>query len=185
MDAAEVIKTLEANHRNSALHLGEGERSLIRFACQYLQQVRYEGTLVRHLVYFLALCGARLSAPAIASITGRTDRNVRQIGGMDTETFRKSVTFSPKENDGREPKIRAHLVPHITEYLLTERVTSKRQILRFLEKEHQVSVCFNSLDAVLKQYDLERLIQRRGYREEAAGEAAPLFSVAPDWPGRG
>jgi len=56
MDAAEVIKTLEANHRNSALHLGEGERSLIRFACQYLQQVGYEGTLVRHLVYFLNFC---------------------------------------------------------------------------------------------------------------------------------
>ena len=185
MDAAEVIKTLERDHRNSALHLGEGERSLIRFACQYLQQVGYEGTLVRHLVYFLALCGARLSATAIALITGRTDRNVRQIGGMDTETFRKSVTFSPKENAGREPKIPAHLVQHITEYLLTERVTSKRQILRFLEKEHQVSVCFNSLDAVLKQYDLERLIQRRGYREEAAEEAAPLFSVAPGWPGRG
>ena len=64
-------------------------------------------------------------------------------------------------------------------------MTSKRQILRFLKKEYHVSVCFNSLDAVLKQYDLERLIQRRGYREEAAEEAAPLFSVAPGWPGRG
>jgi len=185
MEAAEVIKTLERDHRNSALHLGQGERTLIQFACQYLQYVGYEGTLVRHLVYFLALCGSRLSATAIALITGRTDRNVRQIAGMDTETFRKSVTFSPKENVGREPKIPPHLVPHITEYLLTERVTSKRQILRFLEQEHHVSVCFNSLDAVLKQYDLERLIQRRGYREEAAEEAAPLFSVAPGWPGRG
>jgi hypothetical protein len=185
MDAAEVIRTLERDHRNSALHLGQGERSLIQFACHYLQHVGYEGTLVRHLVYFLALCGSRLSATAIALITGRTDRNVRQIAGMDTETFRKSVTFSPKENVGREPKIPPHLVPHITEYLLTERVTSKRQILRFLEQEHHVSVCFNSLDAVLKQYDLQRLIQRRGYREEAAEEAAPLFSVAPGWPGRG
>jgi hypothetical protein len=185
MDAAKVIKMLERDHRNSALHLGQGERSLIQFACHYLQHVGYEGTLVRHLIYFLALCGSRLSATAIALITGRTDRNVRQIAGMDTETFRKSVTFSPKENAGREPKISPHLVPHITEYLLTERVTSKRQILRFLEKEHHLSVCFNSLDAVLKQYDLERLIQRRGYREEAAEEAAPLFSVAPGWPGRG
>jgi len=185
MDAAEVIETLERDHRNSALHLGQGERSLIQFACHYLQHVGYEGTLVRHLIYFLALCGSRLSATAIALITGRTDRNVRQIAGMDTETFRKSVTFSPKDNVGREPKIPPHLVPHITEYLLTERVTSKRQILRFLKKKHRVSVCFNSLDAVLKQYDLERLIQRRGYRKEAAEEAAPLFSVAPGWPGRG
>ncbi len=185
MDAAEVIRTLERDHRNSALHLGQGERSLIQFACHYLQHVGYEGTLVRHLVYFLALCGSRLSATAIALITGRTDRNVRQIAGMDTEIFRKSVTFSPKDNIGREPKIPPHLVPHITEYLLTERVTSKRQILRFLKKKHRVSVCFNSLDAVLKQYDLERLIQRRGYGEEAAEEAAPLFSVAPGWPGRG
>jgi hypothetical protein len=185
MDAAEVIETLERDHRNSALHLGQGERSLIQFACHYLQHVGYEGTLVRHLIYFLALCGSRLSATAIALITGRTDRNVRQIAGMDTETFRKSVTFSPKDNVGREPKIPPHLVPHITEYLLTERVTSKRQILRFLKKKHHVSVCFNSLDAVLKQYDLERLIQRRGYREEATEEAAPLFSVAPGWPGRG
>ena len=185
MDATEVIETLEANHRNSALHLGEGERNLIEYACHYLQHVGYEGTLVRHLIFFLALCGARLSGTAIALLTGRTDRNVRQIAGMDTETFRKSVTFSPKENAGREPKIPPRLVPCITEYLLTERVTSKRQILRFLEKEHHLSACFNSLDGVLKQYDLERLIQRRGYREEAAGEAAPLFSVALDWPERG
>ena len=106
MDAAEVMRMLEANHRNSALHLGQRERALIEFACQYLQHVEQEGTLVRHLVYFLALCGARLSAPAIALITGRTDRSVRRIGGMDTETFRKSVTFSPKENAGREPKFR-------------------------------------------------------------------------------
>jgi hypothetical protein len=158
---------------------------LIEFACHYLQHVGYEGTLVRHLVYFLALCGSRLSTPAIALISGRTDRNVRQIAGMETETFRKSVTFSPKENAGREPKISPRLVSRITEYLLTERVTSKRQILRFLKEEHHLSVCFNSLDAVLKQYDLERLIQRRGYREEAVEEAAPLFSVAPGWPGRG
>lgn len=185
MDAAEVIKTLEANHRNSALHLGEGERNLIQYACHYLQTVEYEGTLVRHLVYFLALCNARLSATAIALITERTDRNVRQIAGMDTETFRKSVTFSPKENTGRKSKIPPHLVPRITEYLLTERVTSKRQILRFLEKEHHLSACFNSLDALLKQYDLERLIQRRGYQEETAEEPAPLFSVARGWPGRG
>jgi hypothetical protein len=185
MDAAEVMETLEANHRNSALHLGEGERNLVQYACHYLQHVGYEGTLVRHLVYFLALCGARLSAPAIALITGRTDRNVRQITGMDTEAFRKSVTFSPKENAGREPKIPPHLVPVITEYLLTNRVTSKREILRFLEEKHQVAVCFNSLDAVLKQYDLERLIQRRGYRDESAEQAAPLFSGAPGSPARG
>lgn len=185
MDPAEVIKTLEANHRNSALHLGQSERTLIQFACQYLQQVDYEHTLVRHLVYFLSLCGARLSAPAIALVTGRTDRNVRQIAGMDTEAFRKSVTFSPKENAGREPKISPQLVPVITEYLLTHRVTSKQELLRFLAQEHQLSVCFNSLDAVLKQYDLERLIQRRGYQDQPAEEAAPLFSVAPDWPARG
>ncbi len=185
MDAAEVIQTLEANHRNSALHLGQRERSLIRFACQYLQQVGYEATLVRHLVYFLALCDARLSATAIALITGRSERNVRQIAGMETEAFRKSVTFSPKENAGRQPKIPARLVPLITEYLLTHRVTSKQELLRLLAQEHQLSVCFNSLDAVLKQYNLERLIQRRGYREEGAEEAAPLFSVAPGWPGRG
>ena len=30
MDAAEVIKTLEANHRNSALQLGQRERALIQ-----------------------------------------------------------------------------------------------------------------------------------------------------------
>ena len=185
MDAAEVAKTLEANHRNSALQLGEGERALIQFACHYLQHVEYEGTLVRHVIYFLSLCDARLSAPAIALITGRTDRNVRQIAGMETEAFRKSVTFSPKENAGREPKISPRLVPVITEYLLTHRVTSKREILRFLKKRHKLSVCFNSLDAVLKQYDLERLIQRRVYREDPAEEAAPLFSVAPGSPARG
>ncbi|MEE9603567.1 MAG: hypothetical protein V3V75_09695 [Thermoguttaceae bacterium] len=185
MDAAEVIKTLEANHRNSALQLGQRERALIQFACQYLQHVGYEGTLVRHVAYFLSLCDARLSATAIALITDRTDRNVREIAGMDTEAFRKSVTFSPKENAGRQPKISPRLVPVLTEYLLTHRVTSKREILRFLEKQHQVSVCFNSLDAVLKQYGLERLIERRGYRREAAEEAAPLFSVAPGLPARG
>ena len=185
MDAAEVVKTLEANHRNSALHLGEGERALIEFTCRYLQRVGYEQTLVRHVVYFLSLCGARLSAPAIALVTGRTDRNVRQIAGMETEPFRKSVTFSPKESAGRQPKIPARLVPLITEYLLTHRVTSKQELLRFLEQEHQLSVCFNSLDAVLKQYDLERLIQRRGYADEPAEKAAPLFSVAPGSPVRG
>ena len=185
MDAAEVIETLEANHRNSALHLGQRERALIEFTCRYLQRVGYEHTLVRHLVYFLSLCGARLSAPAIALVTGRTERNVRQIAGMETEAFRKSVTFSPKENAGRQPKIPARLVPLITEYLLTHRVTSKQELLRFLAQEHQLSVCFNSLDAVLKQYDLERLIQRRGYADEPAEPPAPLFSVAPDWPGRG
>jgi len=185
MDGAEVIRTLETDHRNSALQLGEGERALIQFACQYLQRVEHEGTLVRHLVYFLSRCGARLSATAIALITDRTDRNVREIAGMDTEAFRKSVTFSPKENAGREPKILPRLVSVITEYLLTRRVTSKREILRFLEKKLKLSVCFNSLDAVLKQYDLERLIQRRGYRDEAAEEAAPLFSVAPGLPARG
>lgn len=185
MDATEVIKTLENKHRNSAQHLGEGERTLIQFACQYLQHVGYEQTLVRHLVYFLSLCGAHLSATAIALVTGRTDRNVRQIAGMDREAFRKSVTFSPKENAGRKPKIPPQLVPVITEYLLTHRVTSKREILRFLEKKHQLPVCFNSLDAVLKQYDLERLIQRRGYQDESAEEAAPLFSVAPGSPARG
>jgi len=185
MDAAEVIKTLEANHRNSALHLGDGERALIRFACRYLQQVDYEPTLVRHVIYFLSLCGARLSATAIALMTARTDRNVRQIAGMDAEAFRKSVTFSPKENAGRQPKIPARLVPLITEYLLTNRVTSKQEILGFLEEKHQLSVCFNTLDAVLKQYDLQRLIQRRGYQEESAEQAAPLFSVAPGSPARG
>ncbi len=185
MDAAEVIETLEANHRNSALQLGPDERALIEFACRYLQRIGYERTLVRHLVYFLSLCGVRLSATAIALITGRTDRNVREIAGMQTEAFRKSVTFSPKENAGREPKISPRLIPAITEYLLTHRVTSKREILRFLEKEHDLSVCFNSLDAVLKQYDLERLIQRRGYGDEPAEEAAPLFSVAPGSPARG
>jgi hypothetical protein len=185
MDEAEVIKTLEANHRNSALQLGQRERALIEFACAYLQRVGYEQTLVRHVVYFLSLCGARLSATAVARITGRTDRNVRDIAGMDTEAFRKSVTFSPKENAGRAPKISPRLVPLITEYLLTNRVTSKREILRFLEKKHEVSVCFNSLDAVLKQYDLERLIQRRGYGDDSAEQAAPLFSVAPGSPARG
>ena len=185
MDAAEVVKALEANHRNSALHLGEGERALIEFTCRYLQRVGYEQTLVRHVVYFLSLCGARLSAPAIALVSGRTDRNVRQIAGMETEAFRKSVTFSPKESAGREPKIPARLVSLITEYLLTHRVTSKQELLRFLEQEQQLSVCFNSLDAVLKQYDLERLIQRRGYGDEAAEQPAPLFSVAPGSPVRG
>jgi len=185
MDAAQVIRTLEANHRNSALRMGEGEKTLIEFACRYLQRVGYEQTLVRHLVYFLCLCGARLSATAIALVTGRTDRNVRQIAGMDTEAFRKSVTFSPKESAGRRPKILPRLVPVITEYLLTHRVTSKREILRFLEEKHQLSVCFNSLDAVLKQYDLERLIQRRGYRDEPAEEAAPLFWAAAGSPARG
>jgi hypothetical protein len=48
-----------------------------------------------------------------------------------------------------------------------------------------VSVCFNSLDAVLKQYDLERLIQRRGYTDEPAEQPAPLFSVAAGSPARG
>jgi len=185
MDAAEVIKTLEANHRNSALQLGQRERVLIEFACRYLQRIGYERTLVRHLVYFLSLCDACLSATAIALITGRTDRNVREIAGMETEAFRKSVTFSPKENAGREPKISPQLVPVITEHLLTHRVTSKREILRFLQQKQQLSVCFNSLDAVLKQYDLERLIQRRGYRDEPAEQAAPLFSDAPGWPARG
>ncbi len=185
MDAAEVIETLEANHRNSALQLGQPERALIQFACQYLKQVEYEGTLVRHVIYLLSLCDARLSATAIALITDRTDRNVREIAGMDTEAFRKSVTFSPKENAGRPAKISPRLVPILTEYLLTHRVTSKRELLRFLEEEQQVAVCFNSLDAVLKQYDLERLIERRGYRDEEAEEAAPLFSVAPGLPARG
>jgi hypothetical protein len=185
MDAAKVIETLEVNHRNSALHLGQRERALIEFTCRYLQRVGYERTLVRHLVYFLSLCGARLSAPAIALATGRTDRNVRQIADMETEAFRKSVTFSPKENAGRQPKIPARLVPLITEYLLTHRVTSKQELLRFLQQKHQVSVCFNSLDAVLKQYDLERLIQRRGYTDEPAEQPAPLFSVAAGSPARG
>lgn len=182
MDAAEVIQTLQREHRNSALHLGDGERSLIHFACQYLQRVGYERTLVRHVIYFLSLCGARLSATAIALVAGRTDRNVRQIAGMAIEAFRKSVTFSPKENAGRKPKISPRLIPVITEYLLTHRVTSKRDVLRFLEEEHHLSVCFNSLDAMLKEYDLERLIHRRGYPQEPAEAGAPLFSVAPDSP---
>ena len=178
MNAAKVIKTLGKDHRNSALHLGEEERALSKFACEYLQRVKFENTLVRHVIYFLLLCGARLSQTAIAVITGRTDRNVRDIVSMDIEALRKSVTFSPKESAGRPPKIPTRLVPVITEYLLTHQVTSKREILRFLEEEHQLSVCWDTLNAVLRQYDLERLIQRRAYQEEPAERASPLFSVA-------
>ncbi len=185
MNAAEVIRTVEREHRNSALHLGDGERSLIHFACQYLQRVGYEQTLVRHVIYFLSLCGARLSATAIALVAGRSDRNVRQIAGMDIEAFRKSVTFSPKESAGRKPKISPRLIPVVTEYLLTHRVTSKQEILRFLEEQHHLSVCFNSLDAMLKRYDLERLIHRRRYQKEPAEPATPLFSVGPGSPVRG
>lgn len=185
MNAAKVIKTLERDHRNSALHMGDGERALIQFACQYLQRVGYEQTLVRHMVYFLSLCGARLSAMANALITGRTDRNVREIAGMDTEAFRKSVTFSPKESAGRNPKIAPPLIPLITEYLLTHRVTSKREIVRFLQEEHNLSVCWNSLNTVLRQYGLERLIERCPYQDEPAEDASPLFSAAPGSRARG
>ena len=185
MKAAKVIETLEKEHRNSALHLGYQERALIPLVCRYLQRVDYENTLVRHVIYFLSLCGARLSQTAIAQITGRTDRNVREIASLDTEVFRKSVTFSPKEGAGRTPKIPPRLVPLITEYLLTHPVTSKRQIQRFLEEEHQLSVCWDTLNAVLRQYDLERLIQRRAYQNKSAQAAAPLFWVAHGSPVRG
>ena len=178
MNAAKVIKTLEKEHRNSALQLGEEERVLIKFACKYLQSVKFENTLVRHVIYFLLLCGTRLSQTAIAVITGRTDRNVRDIASMDAEAFRKSVTFSPKESAGRPPKIPTRLVPLITEFLLTHQVTSKREILRFLEEEHKLSVCWDTLNALLRQYDLERLIQRRAYQDEPAEAVSPLFSVA-------
>jgi len=46
MDAAEVFRTLEENHRNSAKHLGAKEKALVESACRYLASVDYEGTLV-------------------------------------------------------------------------------------------------------------------------------------------
>lgn len=185
MKATKVIETLEKENRNSAMHLGNGERELIQFTCHYLAGVGYEHTLVRHVVYFLSHCGSHLSQTAIALVTQRTDRNVRQIAGMDTEEFRKSVTFSPKESAGRPPKIPPRLIPIITEYLLTHQVTSKRQILGFLKEKHGFSLCWDTLNAVLRQYNLERLIQRRVYQDEPAEEATPLFSAVPASRARG
>jgi len=187
MDAAEVFRTLEENHRNSAKHLGAKEKALVESACRYLAGVDYEGTLVRHVVYFLTHCGARLSQQAVALITDRTDRTVREIAKMDTERFRRSVTFSPKESAGRPPKIESKLVPLITEYLLTHRVTAKDDILQFLRERHGLSVCRDTLNDLLKKYELERLIQRAATAETPppAEEAPPLFSDAGVSPARG
>jgi hypothetical protein len=174
-----ALERIAAEHRNSARMITDDERALARFVDRYLEHVDHEGTLVRHVVYFLSHCGAKLTAPAIALIAGRTERNVQQLARLDTEEFRKTVTFSPKENAGRPPKIGRKLVPVITEYLLTERVTSKAQIIRFLEERHGLSVSFEALDPVLKEYELERLIQRAPYRkhDECDTDAAsPLFS---------
>lgn len=193
MDAAEVFLTLEENHRNSAKHLGAKEKALVESACRYLASVDYEGTLVRHVVYFLTHCGARLSRQAVALVTGRTDRTVREIAHMDTERFRRSVTFSPRESAGRPPKIASKLVPLITEYLLQHRVTAKEEILRFLRERHGLSVCRDTLNDLLKNYGLERLIQRPATAEKAppadealpAEEAPPLSSDAAVSPARG
>lgn len=187
MDATTVIKTLEEQHRNSAKHLGDTERALLESASRYLASVGYEGTLVRHVVYFLTHCGARLSQPAVALVTGRTDRTVGEIARMDVERFRKSVTFSPKENAGRPPKIARRLVPLITEYLLTNRVTSIVEILTFLRERHGLSVCRETVNDLLKQYDLWRLIQRPApaAREAETQEAPPLSSAAPASPVHG
>jgi hypothetical protein len=176
-----ALRRIAAEHRNSARMIGDGERALARFVEQYLEHVGHERTLVRHVVYFLSHCGAELTAPAIACIAGRSERNVQQLARLDTERFRKSVTFSPKENAGRPPKIKRELIPIITEYLLTERVTSKAQIIRFLQERHGLSVSFEALDPVLKEYDLERLIHRAQYRKDVVEDtdekdAAPLFS---------
>jgi hypothetical protein len=190
MDAGDVFRTLEEDHRNSAMHLGATERALIEAACRYLAGVDYEGTLVRHVVYFLAHSGARLSQEAIALVTGRTDRTVREIAHMDAERFRRTVTFSPKESAGRPPKIAPRLVPLVTEYLLRNRVTSKGEVLRFLREEHGLTVCRDTLNDLLKKYDLDRLIAQRAGpahvgtpRPEAP--ASPLFSAGAASPARG
>lgn len=175
MDATTVIQTLEKEHRNSAMHIGPGERVLIEFVSQYLESVGGEGTLVRHVVYFLTHCGARLSKAAIAVLTDRTDRTVGEIARMDVERFRKSVTFSPKENAGRPPKIARRLVPLITEYLLANRVTSLAEVLRFLQEKHGLSVCRDTLNDLFKQYDLWRLIAAAA---PAAEGQPPLSSDA-------
>lgn len=175
-----ALERIAAEHRNSARKITDDERALARFVEEYLEHVDHEGTLVRHVVYFLSHCGAKLTAPAIACIAGRSERNVQQLARLDTEEFRKTVTFSPKENAGRPPKIGRELVPIITEYLLTERVTSKAQIIRFLEERHGLSVSFEALDPMLKEYGLERLIQRASYRkddERDTDAASPLFSA--------
>jgi hypothetical protein len=185
MNASKVLKTLQQEHRNSSQHLSDTDKALIKFVCTYLKKVGYEGTLVRHVVYFLSHCGANLSQTAIAVITDRTDRNVRDIASMGTEDFRKSVTFSPKENAGRPPKIPNPIVPLITEFLLTHKVTSKREIIRFLAEEHNLSVCWDVLNRLLRQYELERLIQREPYQADVPEEAPPLFSGAPVLPVRG
>ncbi len=176
-----ALRRIAAEHRNSARMITDDERALARFVDEYLECVGHERTLVRHVVYFLSHCGAKLTAPAIACIAGRTERNVQQLARLDTEEFRKTVTFSPKENAGRPPKIGRELIPVITEYLLTERVTSKTQIIRFLKERHGLSVSFEALDPVLKEYGLERLIQRASYRKDVdedtdEKDAAPLFS---------
>ena len=174
-----ALRRIAAEHRNSARMITDDERALARFVDRYLEHVGHEPTLVRHVVYFLSHCGAKFTGPAVALLAGRTERNVRQLARLDTEAFRKAVTFSPKENAGRPPKIPRELVPGITEYLLTEHVTSKAQVMRFLEERHGVTVCFETLDSLLKEYGLERLILRAPYREadETDIEAAsPLFS---------
>jgi len=174
-----ALERIAAEHRNSARMIGDGERALARFVDRYLEHVGHEPTLVRHVVYFLSHCGAKLTGPAVALLAGRTERNVRQLARLDTEQFRKTVTFSPKENAGRPPKIPRELVPMITEYLLTEHVTSKAQIMRFLKERHGVTVCFETLDSLLKEYGLERLIHRAPYRKDDETDtdaASPLFS---------
>jgi len=180
MDTPALV-TLAKEHRNSARMITDDERALARFVDEYLKHVDREPTLVRHVVYFLSHCGAKLTGPAVALIAGRSERNVQQLARLDTERFRKTVTFSPKENAGRPPKIPRELIPVITEYLLTERVTSKAQVIRFLEERHGLSVSFEALDPVLKEYGLERLIQRAQYRKDLdedtdEKDAAPLFS---------
>ena len=90
---------------------------------------------------------------------------------MDTERLRRSVTFSPKESAGRPPKIASKLVPLITEYLLQHRVTAKEEILRFLRERHGLSVCRDTLNDLLKKYELERLIQRPATAENCAVRA--------------
>ncbi len=180
-----ALERIAKEHRNSARMITDEERTLAGFADKYLTHVDHEPVLVRHVVYFLAHCGAKLTAPAIACIAGRTERNVQQLARLDTEAFRKTVTFSPKENAGRPPKIKRELIPVITEYLLTERVTSKAQVIRFLKERHDLTVSFEALDPILKAYDLERLIQRAPYRQDAETDTAvadtaavaPLFSV--------
>jgi hypothetical protein len=176
MDAATVIETLEKEHRNSAMHIGAGERALLEFVSRYLESVGYEGTLVRHVVYLMTHCGARLSQAAVAVVTDRTDRTVGEIARMDVERFRKSVTFSPKENAGRPPKIAQRLVPLIAEYLLANRVTSLAEVLRFLQEKHGLSVCRDTLNDLFKQYDLWRLIAPAAPAQAPTAEGQPPLS---------